>query len=109
MQVGDDRVEIERIECRGIVEIATVRIRTWRMLVERCQAQRFRPPVPIARALARRTGAMAEWAYTTRLFSGLFVHVLLLTVVDDATRRRFKQASTELMNEQKPGTRLSWL
>jgi len=52
---------------------------------------------------------MTEWATTTRLFASLFVHVLLLTVVDDAIRRRLKQPSTELMNEQKARTEFSRL
>jgi hypothetical protein len=45
---------------------------------------------------------MTEWATTTRLFASLFVHVLLLTVFYGAVRRRFTQASTEALTEQKP-------
>jgi len=109
VKIGNHSVEIEGVEFRGIVEIATVGIGTWRMLVERREAQCFRPPVAIARAFAGRTSAMTEWAYTARLFASLFVHVLLLTVVDDAIRRRLKQPSTELMNEQKARTAFSGL
>ncbi len=102
VQVGDHRIEIEGVEFGGVVEIAPVGIGAWRVLVERCQAQCFRPPIAIARAFARCAGAMTEWAAAPGIFSRFGVHVAFLTWLSLAARHRSGNPSTRSARRRAP-------
>ncbi len=94
VQIGDHRVEIERIEGGGVVEIAAIGVRTRRVLVQRRQAQRLGPPVAVGDALAALPGTMAEGAAARGVFSGFDSHVIFLQGGDAQAPLRKTLAST---------------
>ena len=47
VEVGDHRIEIETLECRGVVEVGAQRVGTRIVLVEPFEAQVLRPPVAV--------------------------------------------------------------
>jgi hypothetical protein len=63
MEVGDHRVEVERLEFGGVVEAGPVGIGLRQVLVEQVEMELVRPPVAVhpreARRVARRAGLAA--------------------------------------------------
>jgi len=56
VEVLDDGTEVERLEFRGVVEVAAHRAGQWRILLKRLQVQLFRPPLLVRRRRGRRVG-----------------------------------------------------